>query len=152
MHILLWKNLANLIFKKNVIPNELEKCKRFRLDNKLVFIDRFQFLSFSIDSWVKNLVDKDCNHLSQEFDSEVLDLVKQKWFYSYEHMCILKIITKHCLTETSFVFHLVGKELVTKSINLFSKFRIIWNKNDESLSRFVLKMRCFIVSWFIWKI
>ena len=63
-----------------------------------------------------------------------------------------KIIMKHCLTETSFVFHLVGKELVTKSINLFSKFGIIWNENDESLSRFVLKMRYFIVSWCIWKI
>ena len=44
------QELGKFDFKINVIPNKLEKCKRFRLDNKLVFIDIFQFLSFSLDS------------------------------------------------------------------------------------------------------
>ena len=39
----------------NVIPDGLEKCMSFSIDNKLVFIDSFQFLSCSIDNLVKNL-------------------------------------------------------------------------------------------------
>ena len=28
----------------------------------------------------------------------------------------------------------------------------IWNENNEKLSQLILKMWCFIVSWFVWKI
>ena len=56
----------------------------YSLDNKLVFIDSFQFSSSSLDNVVNNL---DFKHLSQEYDSRVLDLVKQKGFYHYEYMC-----------------------------------------------------------------
>ena len=55
----------------------------FSLDNKLVvFIDSFQFLNSLLNNLVKNLGEDDLKHLSQEFDSKVLDLVKQiyKWF------------------------------------------------------------------------
>ena len=53
----------------------------FSINNKLTFIDNSQFLSFSLDSLVKNLNKDDFNYLSQEFDNNVLDLVKQKGFY-----------------------------------------------------------------------
>ena len=46
----------------------------------------FEFLIFSLVSLVKNLGDHDFKHLIQEFNSDVLDLVKQKGFYSHEHM------------------------------------------------------------------
>ena len=59
----------------------------FSLDNKLIFIDSFQFLSSSLDSLVKSSGENDFKHLSQEFDSEVSDLVTQKGFYLYEYMC-----------------------------------------------------------------
>ena len=50
----------------------------FSLDNKLVvFIDSFQFLNSLLNNLVKNLGEDDLKHLSQEFDSKVLDLVKQ---------------------------------------------------------------------------
>ena len=68
----------NLII--NVIPNGLEKYVSFSINNKLSFIDSFQFLSSSFDSLVKNLAKDDIKYLSQEFDN-VLDLVKQKGFY-----------------------------------------------------------------------
>ena len=58
----------------------------FTINNKLSFIYSFQFLSSSLDSLVKNLNKKGFKYLSQEFDNNVLDLVKQKWFYSYEYM------------------------------------------------------------------
>ena len=39
-----------------------------------------------IDSLVKNLGENDFKHLIQEFDSEVLDCVKQKGSYPYKYM------------------------------------------------------------------
>ena len=64
--------------------NGLEKCMSFSINNKLRFIDNFQFLSSSLDSLTKNLGKDDFKYLSQEFDNSVLDLVKQKGFYPYE--------------------------------------------------------------------
>ena len=57
----------------------------FSINNKLRFIDSFQFLSCSsLDTLVRNL-NKDCfKYLSQENDNNVLYLVKQKGFYPYE--------------------------------------------------------------------
>ena len=66
----------NLII--NVIPNGSEKYMSFTINNKLSFIDCFQFLSSSLDSLVKNLNKANFKYLSQEFDNNVLDLVKQK--------------------------------------------------------------------------
>ena len=68
------------------MPNELDKFMSFNINNKLIFIDSCQFLSFSIDSLVKKLTKDDFKYLSQEFDSNVLDLVKQKGFYPSEYM------------------------------------------------------------------
>ena len=70
----------------NVIPNELEKYMSFSINNNLSFVDSFQFLSSSLDSLVINLGKDDFKNLSQEFDNNVLDLVKQKGFYPYEYM------------------------------------------------------------------
>ena len=72
------QELGKFNLKINVIPNGLEKYMSFSINNKLRFIDSFHFLSSSLDSLVKNLGKDD---LSQEFDNNVLDLVKQKGFY-----------------------------------------------------------------------
>ena len=48
--------------------------------------DSFQYLSSSLDSLFKNLKKDDFKYLSQEFDSNVLDLLKQKGFDPYEYM------------------------------------------------------------------
>ena len=53
----------------------------FTINNKLSFIDLFQFLRLSLDNLVKNLGKDDFKYLSQEFDNNVLDLVKQKEFF-----------------------------------------------------------------------
>ena len=55
----------------------------FSFNNKLLFFDSFQFLSFSLDNLVKNLGEIDFKCLSQVLDSEVLDLFKQKGFYPH---------------------------------------------------------------------
>ena len=62
------------------------KYMSFTINNKLRFIDSFQFLSSSLDSLVKNLSEDDFNYLYQEFDNNALDLVEQTGFYPYEYM------------------------------------------------------------------
>ena len=71
--------------KKNIIPNGLQKYMSFNINNKLIFIDSIQFLSSSLGSLVKKLVKDSFKYLPQEFDINVLDLVKQKDF-SCEYM------------------------------------------------------------------
>ena len=63
---LIMQELRKFNFKINVLPN----------------------LNSSLDSLVKNLGKNDSKHLSQEFDSNILDLVKQKGFYPYEYIKI----------------------------------------------------------------
>ena len=58
----------------------------FSINNKLSFIDSLQFLSSSLDNLVKNLAKDDFKYLSQEFDNNILDLVKNKGFYPYEYI------------------------------------------------------------------
>ena len=70
--------------------NGLEKYMSFSINNKLSFIDIFQFPSSSLDSLVENVGKDDFKYLSQEFESNVLDLVKVKGFYHYEYMSDFK--------------------------------------------------------------
>ena len=52
---LIMQELVKFNLKINVIPNGLEEYMSFTINNKLSFIDRFQFLSSSLNSLVKNL-------------------------------------------------------------------------------------------------
>ena len=72
------RELGKFNVKVNVIPNRLEKYMSFTINNKLSFIDIIQFLSSSFNSLVKNLNKDNFKYLSQEFDNNVLDLVKKK--------------------------------------------------------------------------
>ena len=58
----------------------------YNINNKVISIDSFQFLKSSLDTLNKNLDIDDLKYLSREFNSKVLDLVKQKRFYPYEYM------------------------------------------------------------------
>ena len=90
MHILICRDLRQFDFQINVTQKGLEKYASFSLANKLVFIDGFQSLSSSFDGLVWNLVESGCKYSSEEFDSEILDLVEQKAFYPCECMCNFK--------------------------------------------------------------
>ena len=43
-------------------------------------------MNYSLELLLKNLTDKDFKYLSQEFNGEQLNLVKQKGLYPYEYM------------------------------------------------------------------
>ena len=53
-----------LNLKINVVSNGLEKYESFTTNNKVSFIESFQFLSSSIDNLVKNLNKNDFKYLS----------------------------------------------------------------------------------------
>ena len=71
------QELGKLDFKINVIPNGLEKYMNFDINNKLIVIGNFQFLSSLLHSLVKNFGKDDFKHLSQQFDSKVLNLAER---------------------------------------------------------------------------
>ena len=52
---LVMQELGKFNFKINVIADGLEKYMSFNINNKLMFIDSFQFLSSLLDGLVKNL-------------------------------------------------------------------------------------------------
>ena len=82
--------LDKLNLKINVIPNGLDKYVNLTIKNRLRFIESYQFLSSSLHGLLKNLEKDDFKHLSQEFDNNVLDLVKKNGFDPYEYMTDFK--------------------------------------------------------------
>ena len=80
------QELGKLDLKISVLPNGLEKYISFTINNMLSFNGSFRFLSFLLNSLVRNLNKDDFKYLSQEFDNNVLDLVKQRGFYPYEYI------------------------------------------------------------------
>ena len=67
------QKLDKLNFKIKFIANAFMS---YNINNKLTFIDSFKFLSFSLNCLVKSLGKDDFKYLSQEFNSDVLDLAK----------------------------------------------------------------------------
>ena len=49
------QELGKFNLKRNVIPNELGKYMTFTVNNNLSFIESFQFLDSSLDTFAKNL-------------------------------------------------------------------------------------------------
>ena len=96
----------------------------FTINNKLSFIDSFQFLSPSLDSLVKNLAKDDFKYLSQEFDNNVLHLVKQKGFYPYEYMSDFEKFKEQSPSKEKFYSSLAGKKISEKDMIMFLMFGI----------------------------
>ena len=82
----------------------------FSINNKLCFIDSFQFLNSSLDSLVKNLAKDYFKYLSQEFDNNVSNLLKQKVFYPYEYMSDLEKFKEQLPSKEKFYSSLTGKK------------------------------------------
>ena len=63
--------------------------------------------------------------MSQEFGSEVLDLVKQKGFYHYEHMCDFKKFNETLPSKNEFDSLIRGNGIRSKD---YQNVRKVWNK------------------------
>ena len=95
IQILFFIKLENIILKLNVIPKTIEKYMSFTIQQPekkgvkpglpLVFIDSVHVLNNSLDNLVENLGKNDFYHLNQEFNTNVLDLLKKKGFFLYDY-------------------------------------------------------------------
>ena len=82
------------------------------------FTDSFQFLSSPLDNLVKNLNKDDFKYLSQQFDNNMLDFVKQKGFYPYEYISDFEKFKEQLPSKEKFYSLWTGKEIVTKNMNI----------------------------------
>ena len=64
----------------------------------------------------------DFKYLSQEFDNNVLDLVKQKEFYRYEHMSDFQKFKEELPSKKTFYSSLTGKKVSGKEYTMFLRF------------------------------
>ena len=77
-----------------------------------------------LDNLVTNLNKDDFKYLNQDFDSNVLDLVKQKGFYFYKYRVILKCLKKNCQVNKRFIVFSQTKKADIKNMTMFLKFGI----------------------------
>ena len=131
------QELEKFHLKISVIPSGLEKYMSFTINNKLGFIDSFQFLSSSLDSLVKSLNKNDFKYLSQEFDKNKLDLVNQKRFYPYEYMSDFEKFKEKLPSKEKFYSSLTGKKISDKEylhlLNVWNNFEMKTMKDYHDL-------------------
>ena len=97
----------------------------FSINSKLSLIDSFQFLSSSLDRLVKNSSEDDFKYLSQEFDNNLLNLVKQKGFYPYKYVSNFEKFKEQLPSKERFYSSLTGKKSSDKEYAHVFK---VWNK------------------------
>ena len=97
----------------------------FNTNKKLSFIKNSQVLSPSLDSLVKVLAKDDFRYLSQEFDSNVLNLVKKKRFYPYEYLSNFEKFEKESPSKETFYSLLTDRKTSDKE---YEHVLIVWNK------------------------
>ena len=134
---LIMQEIGKFNLKKNVTPNRLKKYMSFTINNKSSVIDSFQSLSSSLDSSVKNLNKDNCKYLSQEFDNNVLDLVKQKGFYPYEYISDFEKFKEEIPSKRKFHILLIDRNIRDKEyehvLNVWNKFEMKTIKNYHDL-------------------
>ena len=110
----------------------------FTINNNLSFINHFQFLSSSLDSLVKNLSKDNFKYLNQQIDNNVIDLVKQKGFYSYEYMSDFENFKEELLSKEKFYSSLTNRKVTDKEydhvLNVWKKLEIKAMKSYHNLN------------------
>ena len=125
---LIMQELGKFNIKINFIPNGLEMHMRFSINSNLSFIDSFQFLNSSLESLVKDLNKDYFKYFSQEFDNNVLDVVKQKGFYLCEYMNDFERFKEELPSKEKFYSLLTGKKISDKeyehTLKVCNKFQM----------------------------
>ena len=113
------QELSKFNLEINFIPNGLEKYMSYTIVDKLIFVGSFQFLSSSLYSLDENLGKDGFEYFSQEFDNNVLDLVKQKGFYPYEYMNDFEKFKKALPSKERFYSSLSRRKITGKEYEYF---------------------------------
>ena len=83
----------------------------------------------SLDSLVKNLMDKDFKYLSEEYSGELLELLQEKGVYPYEYTDSFKRFNEDKLPDRCEFFSslkdkCISKEEYERAINIWNVFKI----------------------------
>ena len=96
-----------------------------------------QILSSSFDSLVRNLDNDDFKYLNQEFGNNVLDLVKQKGFYSYQYMNDFEKFKEELPNKEKFWNSVTDKKIGDKeyehALNVWTSFEMKTMKDYHDL-------------------
>ena len=90
--------------------------------------------------------------MSQEFNNNVLDKVKQKGLHLYDHMSDFQNFNEELASKEKFSSLLTDKKIVAKNVNMFLILEKNLKENDEKLSWLVCQMWRFVISWCVKKI
>ena len=126
---LIFKELSKFNVKISVTPNGLEKYMAFTINRNIVFIDRMQFMKSSLDSLVKNLMDKDFKYLCEEHSGELLELINERGVYPYEYLGSFKRFNEDkvpdkCEFFSSLKDKFISEKEYQKAINIWNVFKI----------------------------
>ena len=97
--------------------------KDIKTVHQLVFTDSVRFLNNSSGNLVKTLEENEFYHLSQEFNTNVLDLLKKKGFFSYDYWNSFEIFKEGLPSKDKSYDTFLIVKLVLKIINIFLMFR-----------------------------
>ena len=111
----------------------MEKYISFNINNKLAFIDSFLFVSSSLDSLVKNLGKDDYKYLSQELNSNVRVLARQKGFYPYENMNNFEKFKGQLTSKEKFYSSLISKKITDKEYQHVLK---VWDRFEMKARKY----------------
>ena len=111
----------------------MEKYISFNINNKLAFIDSFLFVSSSLDSLVKNLGKDDYKYLSQEFNSNVRVLARQKGFYPYENMNNFEKFKGQLTSKEKLYSSLISKKITDKEYQHVLK---VWDRFEMKARKY----------------
>ena len=125
---LIIKEINNFDVVVDVTPNGLEKYMAFIVNRNIAFIDSMQFMDSSLDSLVKNLVDKDFVYLTKEFEGEYLKVVKKKGIYPYEYMNSFRKFDETNLPSKDKFFSSLKDESISKED--YERAENVWNIFD----------------------
>ena len=125
---LIIKEINNFDVVVDVTPNGLEKYMAFIVNRNIAFIDSMQFMDSSLDSLVKNLVDKDFVYLTTEFEGEYLKVVKKKGIYPYEYMNSFRKFDETNLPSKDKFFSSLKDESISKED--YERAENVWNIFD----------------------
>ena len=84
-----------------------------------------QFMNSSLDSLVKNLVEREFVNLSENFSGKFLEVVKEKGIYPYEYMNSFKKINETELPSKDKFFSSLKNEGISEKD--YEKAKNIWN-------------------------
>ena len=97
----------------------------FTINKNLAFIDSTQFMDSSAEVLFKNLSDNNFKHLSQEFNGDLLKLVKRKGVYRYEYADSLENIFEKQLPDWSKFYSSLKNESISRKNYLHANN--VWN-------------------------